>query len=150
MKTQYMYHCTACSTSEPVTVGPFFLGRVFCAACGGRARMVSSGLTKAQWDALSEEQQARVYGILSVHRCENKRWGVLLLIGMCALLWLVTSIAPILATFEAKPSVLFACALVYLIVYDYDQKKKFAACAAAVQKALDTPAEASGTEENIA
>lgn len=143
---QYMYHCTACKSSEVISVGPLFLGVKPCQKCGGRMRMVSSGLTKEQWDALTETEQAKVYDVLSEHRCENKRWGVLLLIGLCALLWLVTTIAPVLATFEADPAILLACAVAYLLVHDYDHAVKFRKCGEAVLHKVKAMAAAEAAE----
>ena len=122
-KKSYMYHCPACKTSIEIPHGPLSAVRVSCKAC--RRRLRSSGLTPAQWNELTEAEQQRVYEIPWGELVESKRLFNMLLIVLCIVLCAATRIAPVLATFDADPLILLACAAVYFVIYEYDTAKKF-------------------------
>lgn len=139
---RYMYHCPDCKKTEETVLTPLSTAHYRCKNC--RKKLRSSGLTPEQWAALSEAEQARVYDLPYGAFCENKRFFNMVLVALCAVLSIVTWIAPVLGTFEVQPPVLLACAAVYLVIYDYDVEKKFRKNGEQVLAQLKTAAE---TEE---
>lgn len=121
---RYMYHCPACKTSEETKLGPFSLARYRCKHC--HAKLRSSGLSPEQWNALTDEERARVYTLASSELCENKRFFNLLLIALCAILCLCNWLAPILTGSRVNLPVLLGCAVAYAVIYDSDCVKRFA------------------------